>query len=231
MAFRRFGRLGAVRERRARPIAALIMAALLIIIAAALRHGVSPIVRTMGVARAQQLANRAIYDAIAEVFDREQVKYSDLVTFEKDEDGHISALVTDITGVNSLKSKVSLAVIDKLSRISTTSIDIPIGNMLGSDLLSGRGPCVEVRLVPVSEVSVQMHNEFSDAGINQTRHQILMEVCAFISVLTPGGRAGTSINVQFNAAETVIVGNVPQSYTVVNGDDSSTPGLINDYGA
>ena len=56
-------------------------------------------------------------------------------------------------------------------------------------------------------------NDFSDAGINQTTHRILLNVDVSVSILLPGFRTGTKVSNTFSVAETVIVGAVPDSYT------------------
>lgn len=215
--------------RRGLAVFLVIFVAAVIFFSVTVSAHLSPIVRTMGMSVAQQLANRAVYDAVAEVLSEHQITYDDLVRFEKDGSGRITALKTDIANTNRLKSMISLNVIERLQNARSATIYIPMGNLLKNELLSGRGPDIKIRLVPVSEVSVEIKNEFTSAGINQTRHQILMQVSAYVSVLLPTGKAGTTVSPLISIAETIIVGTVPDSYTVVNGDDASIPGLINDY--
>ena len=51
----------------------------------------------------------------------------------------------------------------------------------------------------------------SDAGINQTRHQILLDVTVAVEILLPGSTLNTEIGAQIPVAETVIVGTVPDT--------------------
>lgn len=53
----------------------------------------------------------------------------------------------------------------------------------------------------------------SAAGINQTRHQILLHVDVYTGILLPGFTASTKVSNEIAVAETVIVGSVPETYT------------------
>ena len=65
----------------------------------------------------------------------------------------------------------------------------------------------------------------SAAGINQTRHQILLHVDVYTGILLPGFTASTKVSNEIAVAETVIVGGVPQTYTYF----STTEDKIEDY--
>jgi hypothetical protein len=69
-----------------------------------------------------------------------------------------------------------------------------------------------LKIVPLGTVTAGFSNQFSAAGINQTRHQIMMDISVDISILLPGYSVGTQVGTQVSIAETVIVGAVPDSY-------------------
>jgi len=121
-------------------------------------------------------------------------------------------------GVNRLKTEIVEDVLESLSQINHSELAIPLGNLTGADILSGRGPKVPIRIVPLGVVEANFSNEFVSAGINQTRHQIMMEIHVDVSVLFPGYSAEKKVTTQICVAETVIVGNVPDSY--LNFEDS-----------
>ena len=97
--------------------------------------------------------------------------------------------------------------------MSTTTLSIPIGTLTGSSLLAGRGPTVKVKMQSVGSTTASFRNTFSSAGINQTRHQILLDVTVSVSILLPGFRTSTKVSNEISVAETVIVGSVPENYT------------------
>ncbi len=155
-----------------------------------------------------QLVNEAIMRKVTEG----ELDYDDLVTLETDADGSISALRTNMAKINVLQSEITSYVIDSVSKQLTTVIKIPLGNVIGGALLSGRGPNIPVRIVSVTNVAAAFSNEFSTAGINQTRHQIILSITVDAEALIPGKTITDTVTTDMVIAETVIVGAVPNTY-------------------
>lgn len=188
-----------------------------------------PILTSMATASAQRIAARAVSEAIYDEITTESITYNDLINLEKDNSGKISALRTNVIEINRLKSRLAVVILDKLASIEETTIRIPLGNIINGELLSGRGVKIELRLIPVGSVTTDISNVFTSAGINQTRHQIMMEVRAMVSVILPMSSISADITTSVCIAETVIVGEVPSAFTEVN-DDGGLSGTVNDYG-
>ena len=89
--------------------------------------------------------------------------------------------------------------------------------LIGGTVFSGRGPGIPVRIVSVSNVTADFTNEFSSAGINQTRHQIILNIKVDIDMLIPGGTLQDTVTTSMVIAETVIVGTVPGTYADMSG--------------
>ena len=183
--------------------------ALLILLLAHLR----PVLTSMASARVSNSVNRIVAAAVEEAIQRGDINYEAFVTFEKDATGRVTALRSNVAEVNRMQSAISEEILHRLSEVSTSELRIPIGTLTGSALLSGRGPYITVRMQAVGSASAVVRNEFSAAGINQTRHQILLEVDVYMSILLPGIRTSTTVANEIAVAETVIVGSVPESYT------------------
>jgi len=177
---------------------------------------VRPLVSQLAVAKVHILASQMVNDAVTDYIAVQGLQYSDLIHFEKDWEGNIAALKTDMSRVNTLKSNVIHNVNTRLTAMKTTEIRIPLGNVVSGELLAGRGPGIPIRLVPYGVVNAAFQNSFTSAGINQTRHQIMMDITVDIGVLLPGSTTETAVTVQVSVAETVIVGRVPDSYVNFN---------------
>ena len=187
----------------------ILLLALLILLLAHLR----PVLTSMATARVSNSVNRIVAAAVEEAIQRGDINYEAFVTFEKDATGRVTALRSNVAEVNRMQSAISEEILHRLSEVSTSELRIPIGTLTGSALLSGRGPYITVRMQAVGSASAVFRNEFSAAGINQTRHQILLEVDVYMSILLPGIRTSTTVANEIAVAETVIVGSVPESYT------------------
>ena len=187
----------------------IVLLALLILLLAHLR----PVLTSMASARVSNSVNRIVAAAVEEAIQRGDINYEAFVTFEKDATGRVTALRSNVAEVNRMQSAISEEILRRLSEVSTSELRIPIGTLTGSALLSGRGPYITVRMQAGGSASAVFRNEFSAAGINQTRHQILLEVDVYMSILLPGIRTSTTVANEIAVAETVIVGSVPESYT------------------
>ena len=189
-----------------------LLAALGALTAAAVLH-MRPIVVDLATARTSNMVNRIVVAAINDAVDSGRIDYGRLVSFDKDANGHVTALKSNMAEFNRLQATIS----DDLS--------IPIGTLTGSPLLAGRGPCLHVRMQSVGTATARFDNQFSSAGINQTRHRILLDVDVHVSILLPGLTTYTKVSNEISVAETVIVGGVPDTYTYF----STTPDEIENY--
>lgn len=133
------------------------------------------------------------------------------VSFEKDGDGQISAIVTDTARVNILSAELLNAIVEASDR-GDLDLSIPFGNLLGLSFFLGRGPRVPVKITMLTSSRVDFRNVLTDAGINQTKHQLLLEVRVDADVLLPWEIRSTQILTEVLVAETIIVGRVPQTY-------------------
>ena len=184
-----------------------------------------PIIVSLATARVSNAVNRIVVDAVRDAIDSGQVNYDVLIHLEKDETGRVAALESNMAAFNRLRSQIAGEILRRLSEVSTSELSIPVGTLTGSTLLAGRGPCIRVRMQAVGSADASLRNAFSAAGINQTKHQIILTVDVSVSVLLPGFRTATKVSNSFIVAETVIVGSVPQTYTYF----STTEDKIEDY--
>ena len=184
-----------------------------------------PILVSMATARVSNTVNRIVVEAVNDAIQGGEIDYGVLVEFEKDAEGHVTALKSNMAAFNRLQSRIADDILLRLSEVSTTTLAIPIGTLTGSSLLAGRGPALKVKMQSVGSTTASFRNTFGSAGINQTRHQILLDVQVNMSILLPGFRTSTKVNNEISVAETVIVGSVPENYTYF----STAPHEIDDY--
>lgn len=182
----------------------------------------TPVVEKLATSRVVYLAGEVINDAINDQITLQGVEYEDFVHLETDANGRVTALKTDMAAINRFKSDVTALVLDRINNMDNSELYIPLGNIIDGELFSGRGPKIPIIVVPVGSAWADFSTNVSTAGINQTRHQIIVTVSAEITILLPGHETSTTVSSQVVAAETVIVGEVPQSYTYLE-DTGLTP--------
>ena len=148
------------------------------------------------------------------------------------EDG-ISAIETNVTGISRLRADSILNIRGEISDIERMTLDIPLGNLAGGMLLTGRGFPVRIKLVPIGDVSGEIYSEFSETGINQTLHRIYLRVRVSMNMIVASDTVRLELADDILVAETVIVGKVPDAYTAINRFeiDENEENDLNDYAA
>ena len=176
---------------------------------------VAPLIVELAKARVDNRASYIINEAIETQMQSDDIDYENIVVLEKDINGNITALKTNINEVNRLKTQILSVIDDLLLDLDVNEIGIPLGSLILPELFSGSGPKLPVKVMAVSASDAKFHNAFSEAGINQTAHRIMMDVVITMTVLTPIGTESVTVTSAVVIAETVIVGNVPDSYVNV----------------
>ena len=198
---------------------------LLLALAVAVVLHMKPVVVDLATARTSNAVNRIVVAAVNDAVDSGRIDYEQLVDFDKDAEGHVTALRSNMAAFNRLQASIADDILQRMAEVSSTDLAIPIGTLTGSPLLAGRGPCLRVRMQSVGTATARFDNQFSSAGINQTRHRIILDVDVHVSILLPGLTTYTKVSNEISVAETVIVGGVPDTYTYF----STTPDEIEHY--
>ncbi len=187
---------------------------------------IRPVITSVAVANAQNTAVKAVNKVIDEAMSEYDITYSDLTSIQTDTNGRITAVSLNSVTINRLKADMSVRIQERMSKLTDIKVRVPLGTFTGNSLFSGAGPRVTVRLVPVGYSNTQIKSEFASAGINQTKHNITLEVTTRMSVLMPFASSSTEVTSQVAIAETIIVGTVPETYTSVQGASDKPEDIV-----
>lgn len=157
-------------------------------------------------------------DAIARQIAEGTIAYDRIVYFEKDINGRITALKTNMSEMNRLKTDILNIVNDQILAMDTSRLGIPIGSILLPELFSGRGFTIPVSILSIRNSDASFESHFSQAGINQTLHQVCMMVEIDVAILVLGETSSFTMSSEVVIAETVIVGEVPTTYLQTGGN-------------
>ena len=162
-----------------------------------------------------------INDAIDRQIEEGAIAYDRMVYFEKDLDGRITALKTNMGLVNRLKTDTLNRINDEIMVLDSDHIGIPLGSLFLPELLAGKGPRINVRVLSIRNSEADFESRFSEAGINQTLHQLTLLVSVDVAVLVLGKTEHFTVESEVVVAETVIVGTVPETYLQTGGNNGS----------
>lgn len=171
-----------------------------------------PELEAMAAAQVSSAVTAAVNDAIVAGIAEENISYDDMVTIETDEHGRVTVLKSNMAQANLLRAHLLAAALEEVSGLSARTFSIPVGNLTKTELLSGKGPGIKVRLLSAGSANASFRNSFTAAGVNQTLHRVILDVDVTVSVLLPGGTLETAVSIPVCVAETVIVGQVPDTY-------------------
>lgn len=167
--------------------------------------------------RVVQLATEAIYDSVqSEVWDR-NLQYQDFVQVHKDTRGRVVFMQANTVKVTRMAAEITLATQNALQQLRNQTISLPLGILTGTYLLANKGPRVKVSIAPMGTVRVDVRDKFEPAGINQTRHRIWLDFDTEVRIVVPTMSTRTKVATQVPLAESVIVGEVPDTFVNISG--------------
>ncbi len=170
-----------------------------------------PTISTLAEVQANWTANDAIHQAILEEV-ASDIRYLDLIIPHKDNENKIVFMQANIVMVNKLAAEAILKVQHRLESMRKETFEIPLGQILGSSLLATHGPKIAFKLLPIGTVNVQILDDFMQAGINQTRHKIYLNVICEMQIVFPFIATETNVETKVPIADNIIIGPVPDSY-------------------
>ena len=174
-------------------------------------------IRTLAETQVINSTSDLINDAIDQQIETGNIQYDRIVFFEKDLNGRITALKTNMSEVNRLKTDILNIINDEILTLDTSDLGIPLGSLFLPEILSGKGPGIPVHILSIRNSDASFSSHFSEAGINQTLQQLIMEVSVDVAVLVLGDTNSFTVTSQVVVAETIIVGDVPQTFLQTGG--------------
>lgn len=172
----------------------------------------SPYIRELARNQAVNAASNAITGSVSEMLRTGNTDFSRVIVLEKDVQGNITALRTDMGQVERMKIEVLGALDGLIDQINTQQMGIPLGNLLLPDLLAGTGPVLPVKAVSLTVLNADFFSDFSEAGINQTLQTLKVKFTISLTILTTVGYESVDVDSDVMVAQTVIVGRVPETY-------------------
>lgn len=174
-------------------------------------YRVRPALYKIAQAKALQMATRAINEAIQSKISM-NLRYEDLIAVKVDNRGRVVLIQPNTGEINRLASKATIEVQQELRSIRRDRAYIPLGQVLNSHLLGGAGPMIPVSIIPLGTVTSRVYDTFEQAGINQTRHKIHLEIKATVKMIVPLKTSNVVVRTEVPLTEAIIMGEVPQVY-------------------
>lgn len=195
----------------------LILLAIALAVFLMFRSRYRDVIRELAQTQVKNSTSDLTNDAIAKQIADGVIQYDRIVYFEKDLNGRITALKTNIGEVNRLKTDILNIINGQILALDTSDLGIPLGSLFLPELLSGKGPAIPVHILSIRNSEADFSSAFSQAGINQTLHQLSMLISVDVAILVLGETHSFTITSEVVVAETIIVGEVPSTYLQTGG--------------
>lgn len=190
----------------------------LIIVFFLLRSRYHGVISSLSQTQVKNVTSDLINDAIDSQIRDGTIQYDRMVYFEKDLEGKITALKTNMSEVNRLKTDLLNLINDEILAMDSEHLGIPLGSLILPEVFGGKGPMIPVQILTIRNSEAEFYSEFSQAGINQTLQKLYMQVSVDVAVLVLGNVDDFTISSQVVIAETVIVGQVPDMFLQTGGN-------------
>ena len=185
------------------------------------RHKYRSEIRGLAETQVRNTTSDLINDAIDKQIETGNIRYDRMVYFEKDLNGRITALKTNMSEVNRLKTDILNIINDEILALDTSDLGIPLGSLVLPEFWSGRGPEIPLNILSIRNSDASFTSSFTEAGINQTLQQLNMYVSVDVAVLVLGQTNYFTVSSQVVVAETIIVGQVPDTFLQTGGNYGS----------
>ncbi len=209
----------ALRRKRMRSgMIFLVITAILTMLLVRLDKAVRPNLCAVCESETRSFAAGLMADCISETLSEQTYSYESIANLIYDETGEIAAVETRTEQINQLQSAMLSKVQKELAECRDATLEVSLGTASGVWLFAGRGPRVNVRLLPVGHASVRIISSLEAAGINQTCHTIRAVVTAEITAAIPFSETTVTTEYDCLISETILVGRVPDAYLEFGGE-------------
>lgn len=199
------------RKRKRLTIAISSIILLVAVVVVYIRFVVTPVVKTVAEEKVRALTVSTVNAAVTSVLEAEP-SFVDMVEYGHDANGDLNSIKINATRVNAVMQRSVQKTQNGLSDMISSGVNIPVGSVSGITFLSGKGPNLNVAVIPVGSVDARLRSEFSEIGINQTIHKIYLSLDSTIKIIIPGAGNTIKSSSEVLLVESVIIGKVPDTY-------------------
>lgn len=173
---------------------------------------VRPVMMAVAEYECQELSILAMNHAVTQALAEHPEHYRSIYEVRTDQNGRITSVVADTAAVNTIKAELTQAVSAELSALSSREVTIPVGTLVGWQLLAGLGPEMRVRVLQESYVDSDLTSRLETSGINQTELLVFMRFQVTMGVMLSGFSSSVEVQDEICIAQALVVGDVPQFF-------------------
>jgi sporulation protein YunB len=171
----------------------------------------------------------AINSAISDELDREL--FVNLIDFSSTSEGKVTAYSANMLTAAKIRSVLGKKITEINKSLKETELVINSGLITGIPFLYSSGNEIKIRIDGFTYSEFNVSSEFTDAGINQTLYKVYLDIKAVSRIKAPFLNERIITETRIPLSETVIIGDVPDAYTVIIRAHEEDEEDINDFAA
>ena len=156
--------------------------------------------------------NAVYQEALEETIAERRLVSSDFYHKTVDENGRIAGLSVNTLLVNSLCAALAAHISQELAAQGFLAVEVPLGAILGVDILANMGPRVRVNLLHAGGATVEYESAFEAAGINQINFRIWLRIASSLRTANPLRDGTLTMTRDVPLVNTVFAGEIPSVY-------------------
>lgn len=173
---------------------------------------IGPVVQQAALSKLSSVVTTTVNESVNDILLGNNINSDDLITTERNTDGTVNSVSANSGNINKLKSSLALDIQNRIDGIEKVEVRIPSGLLFSDTALTGAGISFKLRVFAISSAVIEFEDEFSSAGINQTKYSLSANIKIPIKIAGIGSSADSEIMTAVPIAETIIVGNIPDAY-------------------
>ena len=172
---------------------------------------------------AENVVSNTLNAIIDETMQNEDFTFVNVI---KDSSGRVVAVTMNSADTNVFMTRISIGLKNRIADMEQVEAKIPIGNFLPYPFLAGLGPEVSVKFLVLANTAVSAREEFVSKGINQSLYTLSLHVVTDVGIYIPAMHSSVTVENEVPVAQTLIVGNVPDTYTNVEGVEGTAQDTV-----
>lgn len=178
--------------------------------------------RSMMKIKSNNIFQETANDAVLKTCESNDYKFTNIVYSE----GRVVTIDYNTKDINLFKAEVADKIFENINNKKCDFL-IYLTDAFKNPFLLNKGPSFNVSCVPHNGIRIECFSKFEDAGVNQTKNSIWFEIHTDIYASSAVFNTVNSFKYSVAVSETVIVGEVPESYTNVSEDDNTKDTVLN----
>ena len=178
--------------------------------------------RQMIKVKSNNMFQDVVNDAVYKVCKQTKFKFTDISYI----DGLVASINYNTNAINSFKAEIVKEVSKNINK-KDMIFKVFLSDGFKNVYFVNKGPSFDVRCIPYNAIKVECFSKFEDVGVNQSKNTIWIEISTDIYSSGLAFNTINSFSYSVAVSETIIVGEVPESYTNVSGDDNVNDKVLN----